>query len=106
MLHNDQGTQYASYKFRCFVSELKVKQSFSRTATPYDNAVVESFFSSLKKEEFKKRWFGTKEMLDESTRKYVHFFNEDRPHQTLGYKTPNQLEAEFNSAFEIKECLQ
>ncbi|OJU16636.1 MAG: hypothetical protein BGN88_01325 [Clostridiales bacterium 43-6] len=106
MLHSDQGTQYASYKFRCFVRELKVKQSFSRTATPYDNAVAESFFSSLKKEEFKKRWFETKEMLDESTQKYVQFFNENRPHQTLGYKTPNQLESEFYSGFEIKECSQ
>ena len=95
MFHSDQGTQYASYKFRSYLRSIKVKQSFSRTGTPYDNAVAESFFASIKKEEFKRCYYENAKELNESVNNYIKFFNEYRPHQRLGQKTPNHVEKDY-----------
>ena len=51
IFHSDRGTNYRSYSFCSYLKSLHVEQSFSRTHTPYDNSVIESFFSSMKREE-------------------------------------------------------
>ena len=51
MYHSDQGSQYISSKFKKLLTNLNVNQSFSNTSTPYDSAVAESFFASLKREQ-------------------------------------------------------
>lgn len=95
MFHSDRGTQYTAYSFRKKLRELKVNQSFSNTACPYDNAVAESFFSSLKKEELSRRHFETIDDLQKSVKGYVEFFNSERPHQSLGYLTPDTVEQRY-----------
>ena len=95
LFHSDLGTQYTSFKFRSMLRQLNIKQSFSRAGTPYDNAVAESFFASINKEEFKRCYYESVEMLRVSVEKYIKFFNEYRPHQRLRYKTPAQVEKEF-----------
>lgn len=96
MFHSDQGAQYASYKFRRLLRSLKVNQSYSRTGIPYDNAVAESFFRTLKAEEFKRNYYENEEMLIESVRKFMEYYNDYRTHQSLGYKTPNFVEAQYS----------
>lgn len=49
VFHSDRGAQYTSHRFQQLLHEHKVQQSFSRPGEPYDNAVTESFFASLKK---------------------------------------------------------
>ena len=55
--HSDQGLQYISQEFRDLFHSLKVKQSFYNKGNPYDNAPMESFFSSFKREEIHSRNF-------------------------------------------------
>ena len=57
LFHSDQGTQYSAYKFRKYLRDSGVKQSFSNPGTPYDNAVAESFFSMMKQEELSHNYY-------------------------------------------------
>ena len=65
---------------------------------PYDNAVMENFFGSLKKEELYRWRYRSERELKERIKEYVDFYNNIRPHEKLQYKTPAQVEEEyFNS---------
>ena len=70
-------------------------QSYSKPHTPTDNAVAEAFFKSLKQEELYRRVYRSEREFKESIAEYMRFYNEDRPHKTLHYKTPIQFEAEY-----------
>ena len=70
--------------------------SMSRTGCCYDNAVMERFFWSLKHEWTKFESFENMDQVRESVFKYIEtFYNRLRIHQTLGYKTPDQFEADY-----------
>ncbi|MDR0999401.1 MAG: integrase core domain-containing protein [Clostridiales bacterium] len=62
---------------------------------PYDNAVVESFFSVLKKEELYRVRYRSEADLRASLSKYVSFYNGKRSHKCLNHRTPEQAEVEF-----------
>lgn len=95
LFHSDQGTQYTAFGFRKLLQKYGVTQSFSAPGSPYDNAVVESFFASIKKEDFRKNFYKTEEEFELAVSKYIDFYNDYRPHQRLGYLTPNQAEEEY-----------
>lgn len=95
MFHSDLGVQYTAYEFKNLLRHHQVKQSFSAPGSPHDNAVAESFFASVKKEEFKKHFYQTEAQLLTAVREYIEFYNGYRPHQSLGFKTPDQIEADF-----------
>src|SRR3989338_9941470 len=91
--HSDQGSQYASDSFRRELKLNCITPSMSRKGNCYDNAVVESFFKSLKaeipKEDRSKTREGTKSRIFE----YIEvFYNRKRLHSTLGYKSPVEYE--------------
>ena len=92
LFHSDQGTQYTSYKFRTFLRKLGVKQSYSYPGMPYDNAVAESFFASMKVEELSHHFYDDPEELFRDVAEYIEFFNSKRIHQKLGYRTPDKIE--------------
>ena len=96
--HSDQGQQFTAYKFRRYLRKLQVDQSFSNPGTPLDNAVAESFFACLKREELSHNTYDTQEQLVKDVDEFVNYYNSMRPHQKLGFKTPEQVEAEFYSA--------
>lgn len=93
--HSDQGTNYTAVGFRDLLRTLKVNQSFSHPGNPYDNACMESFFSNFKREEYNTKEYEFFEDLEISVDSYMKYYNEYRPHKSLKYKTPNQLETEF-----------
>lgn len=97
MFHSDQGTQYTSKAFRKLLRMNKVVQSFSKSGCPHDNAVAESFFASMKREEIYRTQYKSERQFMESIDDYVEFYNDRRPHRTLNYKTPNQFEAIYES---------
>jgi len=101
--HSDQGTQYTSFEFRQLLKKLGVIQSFSAPGSPHDNAVAESFFASIKKEDFRRNFYKTEEEFRDAVDKYISFYNDYRPHQRLGSMTPNQAESEFYLAFSETE---
>lgn len=93
--HSDRGSQYTSDDYQQTLRTLGVECSMSRTGDCYDNAVAERFFWSLKHEWTKHESFANLEEARLSVFKYIDvFYNRQRLHQSLGYKTPEQYEAE------------
>ena len=100
IFHSDQGSNYRSRAFRAFLAERGVTQSFSNPGSPYDNSVAESFFSSMKSEELYRYKYRSEKELREGVARYIRFYNSERPHKSLNYKTPNQKEQEYWTAME------
>ena len=92
LFHSDQGSQYTSIEFMNTLKALKTKQSFSNPGNPYDNAVMESFFATLKREEVHRKKYKDYDDLKASIDKYMVFYNDIRPHKSLKYLTPTQFE--------------
>ena len=67
-------------------------QSFSDPGRPHDNAVMESFFASMKREEIYRMRYISEQQFVKSVDNYIEFYNTQRPHSTLNYKTPDQFE--------------
>ena len=81
--HSDRGGQYISAAFSKLLQQYNVKQSFSASGTPLDNAVAETFFATFKKEETYRREYTSERHFRKSVDEYIRFYNEVRPHQTL-----------------------
>lgn len=92
IFHSDRGSQYTSYAFQKLLKTYLVTQSFSPSGKPCHNAVMESFFSSMKKEEMYRTDYHSESELKERIQKYIEFYNTERPHSTLNYKTPKIYE--------------
>ena len=93
--HSDQGVNYTSNQYRNLLHSLKVEQSFSKRGTPYDNAVIEGFFSNMKQDDLNSRNFEYLDDLKKAVADYIEYYNNDRPHNTLNNKTPNEYEEEY-----------
>lgn len=99
IFHSDRGSQYTSTAFRKLLDKYNVVQSFSAKGYPFDNAVAESFFKFLKKEELNRRTYYTKQDLELSLFEYIEgFYNSKRPHSANKDLSPNRFEdLYFNS---------
>ncbi len=95
IFHSDRGPQYTSFKYENLLESLEIKQSFSETARPRDNAVVESFFSYLKREETNRYDYENLKELKISIAKYIDFYNDYRHHSYLNGMTPNEFEENY-----------
>ena len=93
MFHSDRGTQYTSKTFQNLLRMNKVVQSLSNPGMPHDNAVAEAFFATMKKEELYRTRYRSVREISKSIDEYVRFYNTERPHSTLAYKTPVKFEA-------------
>ena len=95
IFHSDRGCQYTANSFQKKLELANAVQSFSRPGTPGDNSVMESFFSTLKKEELYRVHYRSFKDFEKSLEQYMDFYNEVRPHNTLKYKTPQQAELDY-----------
>ena len=92
--HSDRGCQYTSDAYQHLLKKLGIECSMSRTGCCYDNAVMERFFWSLKYEWTNHEAFANLQDVHISVFRYLEtFYNSQRLHQTLGYLSPNQFEA-------------
>jgi Transposase and inactivated derivatives len=89
-----------AYEFRSLLRKCNGIQSFSKPGMPFDNAVAESFFASIKKEEFRRSFYNTEEELQTAVHEYIEYFNDYRPHQRMGFQTPNQVERDFYNSLQ------
>ena len=96
IFHSDRGAQYTSHRFQQLLHEHNTEQSFSQPGKPHDNAVAESFFASLKKEELYRREHPSDRAFQASVASYIEFYNTKRPHRTLKNLTPCQMEENFS----------
>lgn len=92
VFHSDRGCQYTSYSFRKLLIQNNITQSFSQSGNPYDNGVMESFFSSLKQEEIYRTSYRSVDDCKAHIAEYMEFYNSKRPHGTNNYKTPDKIE--------------
>lgn len=95
LFHSDQGAQYTAFSFRKYLRTHGVQQSFSAPGNPHDNAVAESFFAAIKREDFRQRFYKNIVEFHHAVDRYIEFYNGYRPHQRLGFLTPNQVEEQF-----------
>lgn len=95
--HSDRGSQYSSAEYAQLVGEtFKMTVSMSRVGDCYDNAVVESFNGSYKREWMRHASYPNLAAARLDFMRYAHWYNHHRLHQTLDYHTPDEHEAEFD----------
>lgn len=96
LFHSDRGTQYTSVAFRQFLDTHNLVASYSKPGYPYDNAVIESFFKYLKRDELSRRNFHSLEDVSLATFSYIEgWYNNRRPHSHNNMLTPNEKEEHF-----------
>jgi len=99
MHHSDQGSQYTAKDYRDRLEKLGITVSMSRKGNPYDNAVVESFFSNLKNELTHHRSFIDQSQARSEIFNYIEiFYNRQRAHAALQYISPVAYEERSNRA--------
>lgn len=99
IVHSDRGVQYASADFRDVLKTFGFIQSMSRKGNCYDNAVSESFFHTLKTEHVYEHRYETRAEARQSIFEYIEmFYNRQRRHSALGYRSPVLFELEAMTA--------
>jgi putative transposase len=94
--HSDQGSQYASSEYRKALNELKATCSMSRKGNCWDNAVMESFFSTLKLELDLDKMIGDRAFTRTTVFSWIEgWYNRVRKHSSLGYLSPAQFDAKL-----------
>ena len=91
--HSDRGVQYASEHYQTLLRKHGLTCSMSRKGNCWDNAPMESFFATLKKELIHQEQYATREAARRSVFEYIEvFYNRVRRHSALGYVSPEQFE--------------
>lgn len=97
--HSDRGVQYASYQIREILTANQIQVSMSGKANCYDNAVMESFFGTLKNEWVHHQKYKTRSQARTDIFEYIEgFYNTVRLHSTLGYLSPSEFEAQYQKS--------
>ena len=93
IVHTDQGAQFTSGNFQMLLKARKAIHSESRKGNPYNNALMESFYRTLKRELIQDSHFETPEQAQKEIFKYIElYYNTKRMHSSLGYVSPSEFE--------------
>lgn len=99
IFHSDRGSQYASEAFRKLLKSHKALPSMSRKGNCYDNAYVESWFGSFKKEWLYRSSYSTEKELRQIVFEYIEvWYNKKRKHSALDYKSPVEYKLAYQTA--------
>jgi putative transposase len=98
IFHSDRGSNYTSLGFASKLKAVGMRQSVGRTGVCWDNALAESFFGALKNEWLNRFEFTDRAKARRQVVRYIEgFYNRNRLHSGLGYKTPQEAEDEYLS---------
>lgn len=96
IFHSDRGSNYTSHDFGKKIKDMNMRQSVGRTGICWDNAMAESFFGALKNEWIHRMTFATRSAARQAIVQYIEgFYNRQRLHSGLDYKTPLEVHNEF-----------
>ena len=96
VFHSDRGSNYTSAEFADVLGRLGIRQSVGRTGICFDNALAESFNSSLKVERVHRTVYPTRKKAREDIARYIELrYNRTRLHSALGYRTPQEVHDEY-----------
>jgi putative transposase len=102
--HSDRGVQYASGDYVTILEQHQMIPSMSRPANPYDNASCESFMKTLKREEIYANAYENLEHLRANLKIFLEeYYNQQRLHSALGYRTPEEFERQAQCQSEIAD---
>lgn len=90
IFHSDRGSQYSSARYRATLTRHQIRASMGRTGSCFDNAAAESFFATLKTEIGTSVW-PTRRAARAAVFEYLAYYNANRLHSTLGYRTPTEV---------------
>ncbi len=95
LVHSDRGSQYASAAFRKALAQINAQPSMSRKGNCYDNAAMESFWSTLKIELLHRTQFNTRNQASVAIFDYIEtFYNPKRIHSSLNHRSPVDFESQ------------
>jgi putative transposase len=94
ILRSDNGLIFQSRRFRAACRDYQLRQEFITPYTPEQNGMIERFFRSLKEECVWQRSFVSFTEARRAVRRWIEWYNDRRPHQALGYRSPRQYRAE------------
>ena len=102
--HSDRGVQYACGDYVSLLDQHQMIPSMSRPANPYDNASCESFIKTLKREEIYANAYENLEHLRANIETFIEqYYNQQRLHSALGYRTPEEFERQAQSQTEAAD---
>lgn len=92
ILHSDQGSQFTSKEFTDFCKKMNITQNMSKAGCPYDNAVMERYFNTLKSELINQHYFNNDAELERKIQKFAFWwYNRRRPHSYKGGIPPMKV---------------
>lgn len=91
ILNSDQGTQFTSHNYKETLSNMHIQQSMDGKSRWADNIMIERWFRSLKCEKLYINEYKTPKELRMLIREYINEYNSERPHESLNYKTPDEV---------------
>jgi putative transposase len=95
LFHSDRGSQYAGEAFQKLLRRYQVKPSMSRKGNCWDNACSETLFGSLKVERLHGKRLETRQQAKDEVLDWLHWYNRERLHSTLNYRSPMEYEREW-----------
>jgi transposase InsO family protein len=102
IFHSDHGSQYMSKEFTELLDSYDIRPSVGRTGVCWDNAWAESFNATLKNERVHRVIYRTKEEAARDVVRWIELrYNQKRLHSALGYRTPNEVEAEYRESRQV-----
>ena len=105
IFNTDQGSQFTSEKFISKLVDKRVSISMDGRGRAYDNIFIERLWRTVKYEDIYLKGYGNMKETREGLKEYFEFYNEERPHQSLGNKTPGEIyrKEEKAASISIKE---
>ena len=94
-LHTDRGTVFASKTYNQSLKQMNITHSYSAVSNPYDNAVCEAFFKTLKEEELYRMNYHSEAEMKKSITVYINRYNSERPHAYLKNTSPDKFEKRY-----------